>query len=248
ICLLVCSGVVFLDMKTVTDLTSIGTLFAFVLVCAGVLRLRSLPDAPQSKFKTPYINSRFIVPALFVLACVLISIYNAPSAKDFFSSREFIGTEQVAETLAKNQAIDKEIRTALSEEIKLAPEVFDTTSTSSLLGQLSETQYRDFALGLPENSEARKAMVHSGMSVLAENIPMWLFVIVSIWIVVSCVRMKHSLIPVLGLVSCLYMMVQVPFVSWIGFSIWLIIGLCIYFGYGRKNSRLGLMQKENANV
>jgi basic amino acid/polyamine antiporter, APA family len=241
--LLVCSGVVFLDMKTVTDLTSIGTLFAFVLVCAGVLRLRSLPDAPQSKFKTPYFNSRFIVPALFVLACVLVSIYNLPNAKDFFSSREINSVELVSDSLAKNPATNQELRTALSGQIKLASHVFDTTSTSSLLGQLSETQYRDFALSLPDNSDARATVIHSGIGVFAENIPMWLFVVVSIWIVISCVRMKHSLIPVLGLVSCLYMMVQVPFISWVGFTIWLIIGLCIYFGYGRKNSRLGLMQK-----
>src|ERR1017187_80880 len=52
----------------VTDLTSIGTLFAFVLVCGGVLLLpaREIGEAAP-KFRIPYINSRFIVPVLFIV-------------------------------------------------------------------------------------------------------------------------------------------------------------------------------------
>src|SRR6267378_3754152 len=51
----------FLNLTMVTDLCSIGTLFAFVLVCAGVLKLEMTPDAPRGKFRTPYINSRYIM-------------------------------------------------------------------------------------------------------------------------------------------------------------------------------------------
>lgn len=52
----------FINADIVTDLTSIGTLFAFIIVCAGVLFLPK-PSADQ-KFKLPYINSRIIVPIL----------------------------------------------------------------------------------------------------------------------------------------------------------------------------------------
>ncbi|HEU4497068.1 MAG TPA: amino acid permease, partial [Flavobacterium sp.] len=51
----------FLNLTMVTDLCSIGTLFAFVLVCAGVLVLQNSPNIPRGKFKTPYINSKYIV-------------------------------------------------------------------------------------------------------------------------------------------------------------------------------------------
>jgi amino acid transporter len=45
------------------DLTSFGTLFAFVIVCAGVLTLA--PALPEQRFKLPYINGRVILPVLF---------------------------------------------------------------------------------------------------------------------------------------------------------------------------------------
>ena len=42
----------------------------------------------------------------------------------------------------------------------------------------------------------------------------------------------------LGLVSCLYMMSELGVSNWIGFGIWLFVGLIVYFGYSRKNSKL----------
>ena len=63
---LVAIPALFMDANLVTDLTSIGTLFAFVLVCAGVLLLPK-DDNPSKKFKLPYINGQFIVPVLFGL-------------------------------------------------------------------------------------------------------------------------------------------------------------------------------------
>ncbi|MFM8372171.1 MAG: amino acid permease C-terminal domain-containing protein, partial [Bacteroidota bacterium] len=55
---------------------------------------------------------------------------------------------------------------------------------------------------------------------------------------VGAFRYSLSLIPVLGLVSCFYMMAQIPAKSWAGFFIWLAAGLVFYFSYGYKNSRL----------
>ncbi|MBS1933364.1 MAG: amino acid permease, partial [Bacteroidetes bacterium] len=55
--------VLFVDDKLMTDLTSIGTLFAFVLVCGGVLYLPKMEKKP-GKFQIPYVNGQFIIPAL----------------------------------------------------------------------------------------------------------------------------------------------------------------------------------------
>jgi len=61
----------FLNLTEVTDLTSIGTLFAFVLVCGGVLLLpaRAQEDGPP-KFRIPYINARYIAPFLFIAGSI----------------------------------------------------------------------------------------------------------------------------------------------------------------------------------
>jgi len=45
-------------------------------------------------------------------------------------------------------------------------------------------------------------------------------------------------IPILGIVSCAYLMAALPAVTWIRFGIWLLIGFVIYFGYGYRHSRL----------
>ncbi|MGZ4157021.1 MAG: amino acid permease C-terminal domain-containing protein, partial [Bacteroidia bacterium] len=53
-------------------------------------------------------------------------------------------------------------------------------------------------------------------------------------------RQNLSLIPMLGLICCLYMMAELGLSNWIGFSIWLLVGLLIYFGYSRKHSKLNV--------
>ncbi len=65
----------FLNLDVVISLTSIGTLFAFVLVCAGVLVLQQLPDRPSGKFSVPYINARYWTPAILLLSVILTFIY-----------------------------------------------------------------------------------------------------------------------------------------------------------------------------
>src|SRR3569833_2343070 len=57
----------FLNLTIVTDLTSIGTLFAFVLVCGGVLLLPRTEGHRRGRFQLPYINAKWIVPILFVV-------------------------------------------------------------------------------------------------------------------------------------------------------------------------------------
>jgi APA family basic amino acid/polyamine antiporter len=46
-------------------------------------------------------------------------------------------------------------------------------------------------------------------------------------------------IPILAVLFCGYLIANLPAVTWIGFFVWLAIGLVIYFAYGYKNSTLG---------
>ncbi|MCO5259030.1 MAG: amino acid permease [Crocinitomicaceae bacterium] len=163
-------GALFLNMETVTDLCSIGTLFAFVLVCAGVLRLEEM--GVERKFKTPYVNSKWILPIGFIVGLIVSYIYNTDSFVRFITS---------------------------------APE--EGSNMNSLV-----------------------AFFH--------NVPMWIFFTVVVILIVRSFTRNYSLIPVLGLVCCLYMMAQIELKNWIGFMVWLVIGLVIYFLYGNKHSKL----------
>jgi APA family basic amino acid/polyamine antiporter len=44
--------------------------------------------------------------------------------------------------------------------------------------------------------------------------------------------------PLISIFACIYLMIQLPKLTWIRFGIWLAIGLVIYFLYGMRNSRL----------
>ncbi len=47
------------------------------------------------------------------------------------------------------------------------------------------------------------------------------------------------LVPILGIATCLFMMVFLPMDTWIRLLVWMLIGLDIYLVYGAKNSHLG---------
>jgi len=151
----------FLNLTIVTDLTSIGTLFAFIVVCGGVLILPREEKATVKRFQLPYINGQIIVPAL-VLGLVLL-FHN--------------------EILAK----------------------FTTAG---------------------------------GWEVWKHNIPFYIFVLVTVLITFFSATRKLSLIPVLGMLSCFYLMTEIALKNWIVFSIWLILGLGIYFAYSYTHSKL----------
>lgn len=155
----------FLNLDVVLALTSIGTLFAFVLVCAGILIVNQRPNKPQSKFKVPYINGKYLYPALLLL-CIVLTVYYIP---DYFS---FIFT--------------------------------------------------------------------------LEKFPMIIFWAAAILLAYYTFTKKLSLIPILGLISCLYLMAQESHSNWLRFLIWLAVGLVIYFLYGYKKSNL--RKQENNNI
>jgi APA family basic amino acid/polyamine antiporter len=68
-CLFVSLFAAFIPARVVGEMTSIGTLFAFILVSIGVIVLRKTqPDAPRA-FKTPLVP---LIPILAVLSCFVM--------------------------------------------------------------------------------------------------------------------------------------------------------------------------------
>jgi basic amino acid/polyamine antiporter, APA family len=148
----------FLNLNEVLSLTSIGTLFAFVLVCGGILVLQQQKDRPESKFKVPYVSGQYIFP-LMVLAAVLIIAVKFP-------------THFVSDIWTK------------------------------------------------------------------DTWPMSVFWLITLLVAIMTFIKKWSLLPILGMVSCFYLMAQETHLVWMRFLIWLVVGLCIYFTYGYRNSRV----------
>ena len=84
------------DMNVVTDLTSIGTLFAFLLVSGGVLVLEKTNPNAERKFKIPYINAKWIAPALIVLIWLGVWNFNQNDVLKFFTIGETPFLEAIA--------------------------------------------------------------------------------------------------------------------------------------------------------
>ena len=62
----------FIPARVVGEMTSIGTLFAFILVCIGVIAMRkNMPDAPRA-FRTPLVP---LVPILGVFTCLFMMVF-----------------------------------------------------------------------------------------------------------------------------------------------------------------------------
>jgi APA family basic amino acid/polyamine antiporter len=152
--------ILFTDESFILDFTSIGTLFAFVLVCGGVLVLPRRERTPGG-FHLPHINARWTAPALLVGVVALLLI--------------------------------------------------------TLPG------YFPGLLRLDQG---------------AQQIPELVFWLVALTVVVLAHRRQWSIIPVLGLLSCCYLLTGMEVSNWTWFGIWLAIGLACYFAYGYRNSRL----------
>src|SRR5215211_2099040 len=49
--------------------------------------------------------------------------------------------------------------------------------------------------------------------------------------------------PIISIVACLYLMLQLPALTWIRFGIWLALGLLVYVFYGIRHSRIAGLQR-----
>lgn len=51
--------------------------------------------------------------------------------------------------------------------------------------------------------------------------------------------LSSNMIPIAGALFSLALMLSLPMVTWLRFIVWMVIGLAVYFGYGRKHSVIG---------
>lgn len=224
----------FLNLTMVTDLCSIGTLFAFVLVCAGVLVLQNKKDIPRGKFKTPYFNAKYIFPMLIVFGAIYAFTAKKEQTISFFSNESQINDPTtIVTSLTKEQTaivhayLDANVHDYKNTDLENVLDFFykDAEMYKTVVDQLP----------LDENIK-----YESGLSLFKHKIPMWIFLISLVFFAVWAWKQNLSLIPLLGLVSCLYMMAELSVWNWIYFTCWLLIGLLIYFGFSYKNSKLNL--------
>ncbi|WP_396209433.1 amino acid permease [Flavobacterium sp.] len=228
----------FLNLTMVTDLCSIGTLFAFVLVCAGVLVLQNRTDIPRGKFKTPYVNSRYIFPVLLLIGVTIAFSVNKSATMDFITNEKQINEAGTIVTSLKET--DTEAVVTYLQEKGFVKET--NADLEEVLSSISEDEatYKNVVDAMPIDASLK---YESGFALFKHKIPMWIFLISLLGFAVWSWRQNLSLIPLLGLVSCLYMMAELSVWNWIYFTIWLLIGLVIYFGFSRKNSKLNLENK-----
>lgn len=225
----------FLNLTMVTDLCSIGTLFAFVLVCAGVLVLQNKKDIPRGKFKTPYVNSKYVIPFLLAAGLFYAFQYNNKATMGFIMNETQTNKAEAIITELNKEDSQKVYAYLMS--IDSDKNTVGKPDLENLLSQYQddEAKYASVVAGLPIDNSLK---YESGFSLFKHKIPMWIFLFTLVGLTFWSFKENLSLIPLLGLVSCLYMMAELSVWNWIYFTVWLLIGLVIYFGFSRKNSKL----------
>ncbi|MFA4866632.1 MAG: amino acid permease [Pedobacter sp.] len=225
----------FMNLTIVTDLCSIGTLFAFVLVCAGVLVLQNRPDVKRGKFKTPYVNAKYVIPVIFLaLIAVGFTSYEKETKSFIFNTPVINDPIRIVTSLNDSERgiIKQEIVDA---NIKVGIRSNNDVDAEAYLNRLTEQEYQNF---IDNSAISPLKKYETGWELFRHKIPMWIFLFISVVITYYCITKNLSLIPVLGLLSCLYMMCELGISNWIGFGIWLVVGLVVYFLYGYKHSKL----------
>jgi amino acid transporter len=228
----------FMNLTMVTDLCSIGTLFAFVVVCAGVLVLQNKPDIPRGKFKTPYVNGKFVMPVLLAVAVILSFTYNKQSTISFLTNeKQIVGATEILTSVPASKV--SEMKRSLAE---MNPEGFAVVDNDVEV-YLSELDEADYIQTLNDLNVSDQVMYEEGWDLFKHKIPTYIFLLITLLLTYFSITHNLSLIPMLGLVSCLYMMSELSLSNWVGFGVWLLVGLVIYFGYSRKNSKLNFIRE-----
>ena len=228
----------FMNLTMVTDLCSIGTLFAFVLVCAGVLKMQITPNAPRGSFNTPYVNAKYIFPLMLILTAALSWSYNKDGVSNFLKNTpQPYSAENLIPSLGADRIKD------LVNTVSLKDSAAFAKADNDLANYFSQITTDNYLQKLTDYGLSHKEIYESGLGLFKHKIPTWIFIISCLYLCVLTWKHNLSLIPLLGLVCCLYMMSEMGISNWIGFSIWLAVGLIIYFGYSYKNSKLNIIKK-----
>lgn len=228
----------FMNLTMVTDLCSIGTLFAFVLVCGGVLMLQNRTDIPRGKFKTPYLNGKYVLPFLIIGAIVVIFTNYQKDAIDFINNQEELKTrDEIVQGLNPNEIFFLKNHLLLNDGDSFRQ--YHTNIDDFYAAKGTDRLVQDLKiLKLPKSH-----FYNYGWRHFLNKVPTWIFILFTLFMAVMTHLYNLSTIPLLGLLSCLYMMSEIKVENWFFFFIWLLVGLVIYFAYGRKYSKLGLGEK-----
>jgi basic amino acid/polyamine antiporter, APA family len=183
--------ILFTDKTFVLDFTSIATLFAFVLVCGGVLLIPKR-EKEAGKFHIPYINGQFLFPAIIIGSLIIVYYFNHHYFQQLFNLH----------------LTAKETKVAVAGIDPQKPEIIKYAS---------------------DNAALAKETI---------NISTIIFWIVCIIVSVITFVKKYSLVPLLGLGTCLYLLTGMTSKNWAWFSSWLVLGLIVYFLYGYRKSKL----------
>jgi basic amino acid/polyamine antiporter, APA family len=280
--LVVAIPALFMNLTEVTDLASIGTLFAFVVVCAGVLFKDKEFKESGTRF-VPYINAQVLLPVLLLLTGFLLVYFNGISALNEKSNPKKDEVKISAETLS---TVDEENPNALSaldlknltnpavysEGLSIFTDFFSVSTDSKNLEvditgantkKVMKLGYKDkviitspggekvitptvdeqiVTVTAPDGERTFKVKAkeekESWFSAFSHKIPMIFFIIIAALLLVLSITKKLSLIPILGLLLCLYLMTELGVTNWLRFGIWLLVGLVIYGFYGYRNSHL----------
>ena len=76
----------FVNLSEVTDLTSIGTLFAFALVSAGVLFLDPKESRDDKRFHLPYINGQYLIPGILLAIAAGVWTFAPETVRNFLNA------------------------------------------------------------------------------------------------------------------------------------------------------------------
>lgn len=221
--------ILFTDKTFVLDFTSIATLFAFVLVCGGVLLIPRKEKAP-GKFNLPYINGKLIFPVIIFGTIAIL----AANDKTYFSRQVDFGFENKITTL------DQQMPAVIKDTTQSA------TAIKTWLASQSDTVYTKLATAV--NAKVSSAeQVQLVKKYIADNDPLKsktakistvIFWLLMIGLAILSFIKNYSLIPLMGVATCLYLLTGMTAMNWAWFGGWLGLGLLIYLMYGYKKSKL----------
>jgi amino acid transporter len=223
--------ILFTDKTFVLDFTSIATLFAFVLVCGGVL-LIPRKEKVAGKFNLPYINGKLIFPAIVLGAIVLIALF----AKSYFPNKIDFSFEKRVDALEASIPKEK-LDTVL---------VAQSIEQSLVLENTKDSIFKDLSDSIKVRTNAANKLLYAKSFISSANteqsrtqkvstIIFW--VLMLLLAIISFIK-NYSLIPLLGVSSCLYLLIGMTLANWLWFGGWLVLGLIVYFLYGYKKSKL----------
>ncbi|WP_353163699.1 amino acid permease [Empedobacter brevis] len=221
--------ILFTDLELVVDACSIGTLFAFVLVCAAVLKMDADPNAKRGNFKTPFIDAKFIMPIVTAAIVFLCATTFKDDSITFFTNKpQVMPVEQFVGSLTPKELKDSyaTINNLTGDEVE---------HLDDYLNGLTAEQYESTLSKLPVYEDKK---MEKGWDVFKHKIPMIIFLMIYVFMVIRTFFKRTSIIPLAGMLCCFYMMAQLGLKNWMIFLVWIAIGLTIYFTYGYKHSKL----------